>query len=284
MTLLTSALTAAPAITETVASGPFLLAAGLAVAAGLISFASPCVVPLVPGYLSYLAGLVGAETDQRSPPVATTATATDGSPGLLPSTRGTARRRLMAATGLFVLGFTVVFLAQAWGVLGLAHLLLANQDTFMRVGGAVTIIMGLVMAGLIRPLQRERRLHLRPRGRVLGAPLLGAVFALGWTVCLGPTLVGVLGLAGATDWGGAAWRGFALVIFYCLGLGIPFLLLAFGFGWAGRAVGVLRRHSRVIQLIGAAALIILGILMVTGAWAGFITWLQVRAAGFGTVL
>ncbi|MBM9466278.1 cytochrome c biogenesis protein CcdA [Nakamurella sp. YIM 132084] len=274
---------AAPAVTETVSDGPLIVAAALSVAAGFISFASPCVVPLVPGYLSYLAGLVGAEVGER-----TTAAATAGQPGILITAdrraARTSRRRLVLATGLFVLGFTVVFLAQAWGVLGLAHVLLANEETLMRVGGAVTIVMGLVMAGLVRPLQRERRLHLRPTGRVLGAPLLGAVFALGWTVCLGPTLVGVVGLAGATDWGGAAWRGFALVICYCLGLGLPFLLLAFGFGWAGRAVGVLRRHSRVIQLIGAGALVLLGVLMVSGAWAEFIAWLRVHTAQFGTVL
>jgi cytochrome c-type biogenesis protein len=144
--------------------------------------------------------------------------------------------------------------------------------------------MGLAMLGLIRPLQNERRLHLRPAGRILGAPLLGAVFALGWTVCLGPTLVGVLSLANATDWGGSAWRGLSLVIFYCAGLGIPFLLLAFGFSWATGAMGFLRRNTRTIQIVGAVCLIVLGLLMLTGVWGTFIAWLQGRFAGIETLL
>jgi cytochrome c-type biogenesis protein len=194
------------------------------------------------------------------------------------------RSRAVLATALFVLGFTVVFVAQSVAVVGLSRALLANSETLMRVGGAVTVVMGLVMLGLIRPLQNERRLHVRPTGRILGAPLLGAVFAFGWTVCLGPTLVGVLSLANATDWGGSAWRGLSLVIFYCAGLGIPFLLLAFGFGWATGAMGFLRRHTRTIQLIGAISLIVLGLLMLTGLWGTFIAWLQGRIAGVGTVL
>jgi cytochrome c-type biogenesis protein len=144
--------------------------------------------------------------------------------------------------------------------------------------------MGIVMLGLIRPLQTERRLHVRPTGRIIGAPLLGAVFAFGWTVCLGPTLVGVLSLANATDWGGSAWRGLSLVIFYCAGLGIPFLLLAFGFSWATGAMGFLRRNTRTIQIVGAVCLIVLGTLMLTGVWGSFIAWLQGRFGGIETVL
>jgi len=274
-----------PAVTDTVISGPYLLAALLAVGAGAVSFASPCVIPLVPGYLSYLAGLVGAEAA-----VATTVPVRTG-PGVAVEPTGTGRRvglavrsRAVLATALFVAGFTVVFVAQSVAVVGLSRALLANNETLMRVGGAVTVVMGLVMLGLIRPLQTERRLHVRPTGRILGAPLLGAVFAFGWTVCLGPTLVGVLSLANATDWGGSAWRGLSLVVCYCAGLGIPFLLLAFGFGWATGAMGFLRRHTRTIQLIGAISLIVLGLLMLTGLWGTFIAWLQGRIAGVGTVL
>jgi cytochrome c-type biogenesis protein len=133
-------------------------------------------------------------------------------------------------------------------------------------------------------VQAERRLHLRPAGRYIGAPLLGAVFALGWTVCLGPTLVGVLSLASATDWGGSAWRGSSLVLFYCAGLGLPFIAMAFGFGWATGALTLLRRRSRIIQIVGGIALTVLGLLMLTGAWGSFIAWLQGRVAGFGTLL
>jgi cytochrome c-type biogenesis protein len=270
-----------PAVTDTVISGPYLLAALLAVAAGAVSFASPCVIPLVPGYLAYVTSLVGAQAAVAVPtggPSRSAAAAESDRVSLA------IRGKAVTATALFVLGFTVVFLAQSVAVIGFSRAILVNSETLMRVGGAVTIVMGLAMLGLIRRLQAERRLHARPGGRILGAPLLGAVFALGWTVCLGPTLVGVLSLANATDWGGSAWRGLSLVLFYCAGLGIPFLLLGFGFGWATGALGVLRRHSRTIQIVGAVCLIVLGVLMVTGLWGTFIAWLQGRFAGIETLL
>lgn len=282
-------------MTDTILTGPYLLAALLAVAAGVVSFASPCVVPLVPGYLAYLASLVGAESAVAGASAAGGSAVRDGA-AEGGAVRGVAanevrtevsvgvRTRAVLATCLFVLGFTVVFLAQSVVVVGLSRTLLTSNDLLMRIGGAITVVMGVAMLGLIRPLQIERRLHLRPAGRYLGAPLLGAVFALGWTVCLGPTLVGVLSLASATDWGGSAWRGMSLVLFYCAGLGLPFVAVAFGFGWAAGGLAVLRRHSRSIQLIGAIALIVLGLLMLTGVWGWFIAWLQGRIAGVGTVL
>jgi cytochrome c-type biogenesis protein len=268
-----------PAVTDTVISGPYLLAALLAVAAGAVSFASPCVIPLVPGYLAYVTSLVGAQAAVAVPTGGPSRSATEPSRVSL-----AIRGKAVTATALFVLGFTVVFLAQSVAVIGFSRAILVNSETLMRVGGAVTIVTGLAMLGLIRPLQTERRLHARPTGRILGAPLLGAVFALGWTVCLGPTLVGVLSLANATDWGVSAWRGLSLVLFYCAGLGIPFLLLGFGFGWATGALGFLRRHSRTIQIVGAVCLIVLGVLMVTGLWGTFIAWLQGRFAGIETLL
>ena len=268
-----------PAVTDTVISGPYPLAALLAVAAGAVSFASPCVIPLVPGYLAYVTSLVCAQAAVAVP------TGGPSRPAAEPNRVSLAiRGKAVTATALFVLGFTVVFLAQSVAVIGFSRAILVNNETLMRVGGAVTIVMGLAMLGLIRPLQAERRLHARPTGRILGAPLLGAVFALGWTVCLGPTLVGVLSLANATDWGGSAWRGLSLVLFYCAGLGIPFLLLGFGFGWATGALGFLRRNSRTIQIVGALSLIVLGLLMVTGLWGTFIAWLQGRFAGIETLL
>jgi cytochrome c-type biogenesis protein len=269
-----------PAVTDTVISGPYLLAALLALAAGAVSFASPCVIPLVPGYLAYVTSLVGAQAAVAVPAAGPSLP----DPARTDRVSLAIRGKAVTATALFVLGFTAVFLAQSVAVIGFSRAILVNSETLMRVGGAVTIVMGLAMLGLIRPLQTERRLHARPTGRILGAPLLGAVFALGWTVCLGPTLVGVLSLANATDWGGSAWRGLSLVLFYCAGLGIPFLLLGFGFGWATGALGVLRRHSRTIQIVGAVCLIVLGLLMVTGLWGTFIAWLQGRFAGIETLL
>jgi cytochrome c-type biogenesis protein len=172
-----------------------------------------------------------------------------------------------------------VFLAQTAAVLGVAHALLSDGELLMRVGGTVTIVMGLVMLGYIRPLQREFRIHARPTGPVAGALLLGGTFGLGWVVCIGPTLAGIIALATATDWGGSAWRGMLLVVFYCLGLGLPFLLLSIGLGWAATTVGFLRRHSRTLQVIGGASMVILGVLMLTGLWGQFVAWLQVALSG-----
>ena len=263
-----SAATAASAgITQTVLTGPFLFAAALAFAAGAVSFASPCCIPLVPGYLAYLAGLVGAD-----------GATSGGRVGVR------VRTRAVRATALFVAGFTAVFLAQSVAVLGVSRALLVNGVTLMRVGGIVTIAMGLVMLGFIRPLQRDRKIHARPTGRIFGALVLGGAYGLGWVVCIGPTLAGVIALATATNWGGSAWRGLFLVIFYCAGLGLPFLLLAFGFSWAGSAMTFLRRHSRFIQRAGAATMIILGTLMLTGLWSQFIAWLQVAVSGSNKVL
>lgn len=257
---------AASGITETITSGPFVLAAALALAAGIVSFASPCVIPLVPGYLSYIVGLVGSDSMQEG------------------SVQIRVRSRAVISTVLFVGGFTVVFVAETVLVLGLARGLLANQDLLMRIGGVVTIVMGLVMAGVLPMLSREIRWRIRPRGRVLGAPLLGAAFGTGWVACIGPTLAGVISLSYATDWGGSAWRGLLLVLFYCVGLGVPFIVIAAGFGWATSALGFLRRHTRTIQLVGAAGMVLVGLVMVTGIWGQFIAFLRVTVPTSGTIL
>ena len=238
----------------------------MAVLAGAVSFASPCVVPLVPGYLAYLTGLVGA----------------DGDAGAGDPTAG--RGRVLGAVGLFVLGFSVVFTASVVTVLGVADRLALNEITLQRVGGVVTIAMGLVFVGLVPALQRDIRVHPRPGlgpRHVLGAPLLGAVFGLGWTPCLGPTLVGVIALAVGTPGGGLA-RGVLLVAAYCLGLGLPFLLLALGARRAIRAMSWLREHVRGVQLAGGAMLIVVGLLLVTGLWAELIAVLRGPVAGFET--
>ena len=243
---------------QTAAAGPLLLAVGVCVLAGLVSFASPCVVPLVPGYLSYLAAVVGVdELDAATGRVAIK----------------TQRWRVAGSALLFVAGFTAVFVLGTVAVLGMTTTLITNQLLLQRVGGVLTIIMGLVFIGLIPALQRQARFTPRRFAGVAGAPLLGAVFGLGWTPCLGPTLTGVITVASATDGANVA-RGVLLVIAYCLGLGIPFVLLALGSGWAVNGFGWLRRHSRAIQVFGGALLIVVGVALVTGVWNDFISWVR----------
>ncbi|HEV2778270.1 MAG TPA: cytochrome c biogenesis CcdA family protein [Actinophytocola sp.] len=242
--------------TELVTSGPLLLAGGVALAAGVVSFASPCVVPLVPGYLAYLAALVGAD----APAV---------SEGEAPK-RG--RSRVVGAVGLFVLGFTLVFAAGVGSLVWLADALAVNQDWLQRVGGVLTIAMALVFVGLVPGLQKDFRVHRVPNVGLAGAPVLGAIFGLGWTPCLGPTLAGVLAIASGT--GGTAARGFVLVLVYCVGLGLPFLLIAVGARWAVRASGWLRRHGRTMQLVGGGLLLVVGVLLVTGLWGELVSWIR----------
>ncbi|MFV8054052.1 cytochrome c biogenesis CcdA family protein [Mycobacterium sp. 48b] len=247
---------------EIAAAGPVLLALGISVLAGLVSFASPCVVPLVPGYLSYLAAVVGV---QESPVVT--------EPGMTKQATRTARLRVAGAAALFVAGFTVVFLLGAVAVLGMTTTLIANQVLLQRIGGVVTIVMGLVFVGFIPALQRQARFAPRQWSTMAGAPLLGAVFALGWTPCLGPTLTGVIAVASATD-GATVARGVVLVLAYCLGLGIPFVLLALGSARAVTGLGWLRRHTRTIQILGGVLLILVGTALVTGLWSDFVSWVR----------
>lgn len=243
---------------EIAAAGPVLLALGISVLAGLVSFASPCVVPLVPGYLSYLAAVVGVQEDP----------AVEGTVATRP-----ARLRVAGAAALFVAGFTVVFLLGAVAVLGMTTTLIANQVLLQRIGGVVTILMGLVFVGFVPALQRQARFAPRQWSTMAGAPLLGAVFALGWTPCLGPTLTGVIAVASATD-GATVARGVVLVLAYCLGLGIPFVLLALGSARAVAGLGWLRRHTRTIQIFGGVLLILVGAALVTGLWNEFVSWVR----------
>jgi cytochrome c-type biogenesis protein len=247
---------------EFAASGPLLLALGLCVLAGLVSFASPCVVPLVPGYLSYLAAVVGVD----EPSVG-------GEPVQTARRVRLDRLRIACSALLFVAGFTAVFLLGTVAVLGMTTSLITNQLVLQRVGGVLTIIMGLVFVGFIPALQRQARFTPRMLSTVAGAPLLGAVFGLGWTPCLGPTLTGVITVASATD-GTSVARGVVLVIAYCFGLGIPFVLLAFGSSWAMGGLGWLRRHTRAIQIFGGVLLILVGVALFTGVWNEFVSWVR----------
>ena len=230
-------------------SGPLVLAAGVALLAGMVSFASPCVVPLVPGYLAYLTALVGSDSEENK------------------------KAKVLGAVGLFILGFTVVFALSVGGLVWwFSDALAANQTVLQRVGGVIIIALSLAFVGLIPGLQRDIRFHKVPRMGLAGAPVLGAIFGLGWTPCIGPTLSGVLVVAAST--GGTAARGFLLVLVYCLGLGLPFLLIALGARWTVRANGWLRRHARAIQLTGGAMLFVVGVLLVTGLWGELTSWLK----------
>jgi len=241
------------------AGGPVMLAFLVSGLAGLVSFASPCVVPLVPGYLSYLAAVVGVE-DGVEPSGAVTVARK-------------ARVRVAGAATLFVAGFTSVFVLGTVAVLGMTTTLITNQVLLQRIGGVLTIVMGLVFIGFVPALQRDTRFTPRQLSTIAGAPLLGAVFGLGWTPCLGPTLTGVIAVASATD-GTDVARGVLLVIAYCLGLGIPFVLLAFGSARAVQGLSWLRQHTRVIQIFGGILLILVGTALVTGVWSDFVSWVR----------
>jgi cytochrome c-type biogenesis protein len=247
-----------------VAQGNLLAAMAVAVAAGFVSFASPCVLPLVPGYLSYMSGLTGAEVGAAGRPGAT--------------------RRTALAAGLFVLGFSLVFVALGAALGGVTGWLIANRSVVTRLAGVLVIGLGLFMTGLVKLpwLYRERRLRMdRVPAGLAGALPLGMVFGLGWTPCIGPTLGAVLGLAAAT---GGAVRGAVLLFAYSLGLGVPFLLAGLGFRFAVGWFAGLRRRVRALELAGGVLLVAIGVLLATGLWDRFLIWLQVQAGGFTTVL
>lgn len=231
--------------------GALWLAIPIAVLAGLVSFLSPCVLPLVPGYL----GFIGGAVTPASRPARADAAAVD--------TARPARGRLLLGVGLFVAGFTAVFVLII--VLGgsLGRLFLQYQDVITRVLGIVVIAMGLVFVGVFGVAQRTFRPQLRQGLGLVGAPLLGVAMGVGWAPCIGPTLTAIFSIALTQA---DPWRAALLAIAYSLGLGIPFLLLAVGFGWASRTVTFLRRHIRVVNIVGGVLLIALGLLMVTGVW------------------
>ncbi|MDK7199224.1 cytochrome c biogenesis CcdA family protein [Corynebacterium amycolatum] len=255
--------------------GPILLGLLAAALAGLVSFASPCVIPLVPGYVSYLTGISGASGAQGQGLTTGTADATavdkhdgDGGRGQRSSTA-----RVGLAALLFVLGFTVIFVLGSASIFGLVSTLRLQARTLTIVGGVVTIVMGLAFMGMVPALQKDTRMAPKRWTTWLGAPLLGAVFALGWTPCLGPTLTAIISVSAGTQ-GMTAARGVALIIAYCLGLGLPFILVALGSARAMRGVEFLRKHSRTIQIIGGVALVLVGIALVTGLWDVFVAWVQ----------
>ena len=263
-----------------VTDGPLLVAAGVAALVGLISFASPCVLPLVPGYLSYVTGLVGTGARTTTPVAVGGAASQPALATAVQTDERSPRGRMLAGAVLFVLGFTLVFVAFGAAFGGLGRLLLEYSDVLNRVFGVITIVMGLAFLGWLPFLQRTARISARPVAGLAGAPLLGIVFGLGWTPCLGPTLAAVNSLAYAEA---TAGRGAFLGVAYCLGLGIPFVLVALGARWAMGATSLLRRHARTVTRIGGAVLVVVGILLVTGLWTDLMQWLRswLASSGFG---
>lgn len=240
---------------QLVVDGALWIAIPIAALAGLVSFISPCVLPLVPGYLGYLGGAAGS-----NPGAAATG-----------STVTAERTRLLLGVGLFIAGFTVVFVTVT--ILGgtFGFLLLQYANILTRILGAVVIALGLVFIGFFGIAQRTLRPRVQSRAGLIGAPLLGFALGVGWTPCIGPTLAAILSMS----WNlGDPARAGLLGLAYSLGLGIPFLLLALGWGWASRSVSFLRRHIRALNIVGGALLVLLGVLMVTGLWTTLMSALQ----------
>jgi cytochrome c-type biogenesis protein len=240
-----------------VGQGALLLGVPVALAAGVLSFASPCVLPLVPGYLGYVGGMDRPSGTRR--------------PG----------GRLALGAALFVLGFSVVFVL-AGTVIGSAGFFLVQwRDLLTRISGVVVLLLGVVFIGGLGPLQRTLKPSWQPRTGLVGAPLLGAVFAIGWTPCLGPTLTAIYSLALQ---GGSAGLGALLAFVYSIGLGLPFVAVAVGLGWATGSVAFLKRHIRVVNLAGGALLVVIGVLMVSGVWLSALSGLQAWWGGYEQAL
>lgn len=236
---------------QVVLDGALALAIPVALLAGLVSFLSPCVLPLVPGYLGYVSGSASAE-------------------------RG--RGRILLGATLFVLGFTAVFVGLGAAFGGFGQLIHSSAGRVLQIVlGALVIVFGFIMIGQVRWAQFTAKLQWRPSIGLVGAPLLGVVFGLGWTPCIGPTLSTVLLLS--LDHASAA-RGVILTIAYSLGLGMPFIAIAAGFSWASRSVGFVKRHIRAFNIAGGALLMALGVLLVTGLWNSVIAAIQEVNGGY----
>jgi cytochrome c-type biogenesis protein len=255
-----------------VTDGPLLVAAPVAAAAGLVSFLSPCVLPLVPGYLSYVTGLSGADL---------AADRADRADGDVLVRTAVQRTRVLVGSSLFVLGFSAVFVSEGLLFGQLGALLLDHRKGIEQALGVMTIVMGLAFMGLIPGLQREVRFHRLPAAGIAGAPLLGVLFGVGWTPCLGPTLAAVQGLAYTQA---SAGRGALLTAAYCLGLGIPFILTGLAFRRALGAFAAVKRHYAVVMGIGGGLLVVIGVLLVTGLWDQLMIHLRVLVSNTTTVL
>lgn len=244
-------------LAQLVLTGPVLVGVPIALLAGVVSFVSPCVLPLVPGYLAYVAGMVGQDQSSRS------------------------TSRVVWGAVLFVLGFTVVFVA--FGVLvGTAgSLLVQYSDVLMRVMGCAVIVFGVLMWSGRPALPGGMQLRWRPQTGLLGAPLLGVVFGLGWAPCTSPVLAVVYTL-GLTS--GSSGQAVALAVAYCVGLGVPFVVVAFGVDRGARSLSWFRRHRVLLGRVGAVSMVVVGLLLVTGVWQSLVDVIRVLASNFETVI
>jgi cytochrome c-type biogenesis protein len=237
----------------TITDGSLLLALPLALAAGVVSFLSPCVLPLVPGFLSYVTGMTGVDLADRH------------------------RGRLLAGALLFVAGFTVVFVSEGVLVGSFGVFLIDHRRLLQEILGCLTIVLGLAFMGAVPWFQRDLRLHRRPSLGLLGAPMLGVLFGLGWAPCVGPALTAVLALS--LDQGSPT-RGGVLAVAYSLGLGLPFVVVALAFRRAMGALGWVKRHYVWVMRLGGAMLVAIGALLVTGVWNDMTVQMQIWVNGF----
>ena len=264
-------------IGTTVLTGSLLAAIPLALAAGLVSFLSPCVFPLVPGYLSYVTGMSGTQTAATAGGNGTTTRTVADIDTELASRRWT----MVTGSALFIAGFSLVFIAVGGFFGWLGELLMDYTDPITRVLGVLTIVLGLAFMGVMPGFGREFRFHRLPRAGLAGAPLLGLLFGLGWTPCIGPTLAAVQTLAFVE---GGAGRGMLLSLVYCVGLGLPFILASLLYRRALSAFGWLKRHTRTVTMVGGAMLVLVGLAMVTGLWTELTIAMQGWAGDFQTVI
>ncbi|MEV4753507.1 cytochrome c biogenesis protein CcdA [Micromonospora sp. NPDC049559] len=280
--------------------GPLLLAIGAAALAGLVSFLSPCVLPLVPGYLSYITGLAGSELEgrtTRTPPAGRSAAPTAGTgAGAAGSGAGAAgptatlavartrsigvvKGRVLAGSALFIGGFTVVFVLTAVLAAQIGGVFFTHRRALEIGAGVLVIVLGLAFLGLVPGMQREFRIHRLPNAGLLAAPVFGAVFALSWIPCVGPTLGAVITMSAVS---GKADRAVVLAVAYCLGLGLPFVAFGLGFQRLLGVFRVVRRNSRWVTRLGGALLIVVGLALLTGGWQDFVIWLR-GTVGVGEV-
>ncbi|MEO6470419.1 MAG: cytochrome c biogenesis protein CcdA [Aeromicrobium sp.] len=244
---------------DTALSGSLILAVPVALLAGLVSFFSPCVLPLLPGYLSYVTGLAASDLESAK------------------------RGRMFLGSLLFVLGFTTLFVAYGslFGEIGLR--LAAHQHVISIVMGVVLILMGFAFIGLVPFMQRDVRVHKVPAVGLAAAPFIGVLFGLGWTPCIGPTLGAVNGLI-FSDSDATAARGALLAFVYCLGLGVPFILAAVGFGRFMHAIAWFKDHQHAVSLVGGGLLIVVGIMLLTGTWDSLVFHMRNWFPGFESVV
>ena len=227
---------------ETITTGPLWVAAPIALLAGLVSFFSPCVLPLLPAYL----GIVSGSANTKS--------------------------RMVVGSLLFVAGFSVVFVALGAGFGGLGSIFSGEVKNWLQRGsGVLVLLLGIVLIGGFDFAQRTKKLNIKPSAGLVGAPILGLVFGLGWTPCIGPTLGAVLNLAFDT---GSVGRGAFLAAVYSIGLGLPFVIAAAGLSWATKSISFVKKNIRVINIAGGVLLIVLGTLLLTGAWQFVIDYIS----------